>query len=128
MRDSETIFKYGDCSSCTASACFRVPSNTASPVVLTKSASSTLSFSVNLSERRERKYHPAPAIAISRTTAATIAGVRDFAFVAAAGCATALELEAAAAGSGPDFCDASTADVTCAPESAATSPDSETAS
>ena len=41
------LFRYGDCSSCTASACFKVPSKTASPVVFTKSASRTESFSVS---------------------------------------------------------------------------------
>src|SRR5580700_2159708 len=55
MRDSGRIFKYGDCSSCTASACFSVPSKTESPVVLTKSGSSTLSFSLSLADFPEPK-------------------------------------------------------------------------
>src|SRR5580704_9204815 len=49
------MFRYGDCSNCTASACFSVPSKTESPVVLTKSASSTLSFSVSLADFPEPK-------------------------------------------------------------------------
>src|ERR1700727_4069698 len=49
------MFRYGDCSNCTASACCRVPSKTGSPVVLTKSASSTLSFSVSLADFPEPK-------------------------------------------------------------------------
>ncbi len=44
---SETIFRYGDCSSCAARPCRRVPSKTVSPVVLVKSASTIVSFSVS---------------------------------------------------------------------------------
>src|SRR5271165_1957210 len=68
------MFRYGDCSSCTAKACFSVPSKTASPVVLTKSASRTLSFSVSLEDWRERQYRMPP---INRTSTIT-AGTRSF--------------------------------------------------
>src|ERR1019366_9121757 len=63
------------CSNCTASACFSVPSKTASPVVLTKSASKTLSFSVSFEDCLDRRYNP-PAISAASTTSA--AGARIF--------------------------------------------------
>src|SRR5580658_293624 len=72
---SGTMFKYGDCSSCTASACFSVPSNTGSPVVLTKSASRMESFSVSVGADRDRQYNPPAIIASKRTPAAAHAHV-----------------------------------------------------
>src|SRR6202041_3559130 len=73
--DSGTMFRYGDCSNCTARACFRVPSKTASPVVFTKSASRTLSFSPSFADWRERQYR-LPAMRMARNTSA--AGTRIF--------------------------------------------------
>ena len=63
------MFKYGDCSSCTASACLSVPSNTESPVVFTKSASSTLSFSVRRPDVLDRRYIPSPISTTSNPAA-----------------------------------------------------------
>src|ERR1700681_3801223 len=77
-RDSGRIFRNGDCSSWTASACFRVPSKTGSPVVLTKSASTTVSFSVSALARRERKNKPPPIRAAINKAAATAGIVHDF--------------------------------------------------
>src|SRR5437868_13520387 len=68
IRDCAKMFKYGDCSSCTASACLRVPSKTESPVVLTNSVSRMESFADSALVRRV-KTRP-PAIAERRTTAA----------------------------------------------------------
>ena len=45
---SESTFRKGDCPSSTASACFSASSKTASPVLLVKSASTTVSFSVSV--------------------------------------------------------------------------------
>src|SRR5208337_5077592 len=92
MRDSGNRFRYGDCSSCTASACFRVPSKTESPVVLTKSASTTVSFSVRAWGRRERKNKPPPMRA-AISTAATTAGIVHDLFCPALGCCPELELD-----------------------------------
>jgi DnaJ-class molecular chaperone len=44
-RCSGSTLKYGDCRSCTSSASFSVSSNTCSPVLLVKSASTTVSRS-----------------------------------------------------------------------------------
>jgi hypothetical protein len=44
---SESTFKKGDCSSSTASACFKASSKTVSPVLLSKSANTIVSFSVS---------------------------------------------------------------------------------
>src|SRR5437660_6301060 len=52
---SESTLRNGDCSKSTASPCFKAPSKTASPVVLPKSANTTVSFSVNGFAERERK-------------------------------------------------------------------------
>ena len=52
---SERMFRNGDCPRSTASACFSVSSNTGSPVLLAKSASTMLSFSVSGFTERERK-------------------------------------------------------------------------
>src|SRR5712692_10670858 len=76
-RDSGNRFRYGDCSSCTASACFKVPSNTASPVVLAKSARTTVSFSVSALARRVRKNKPPPITAAINTAAAIAGGFHD---------------------------------------------------
>src|SRR6266852_6467498 len=73
---SGTMFRYGDCSSCTASACFRVPSNTGSPVVFTKSARRMESFSVSFWVERDRQYNPPPNKAAITTTAAAITANR----------------------------------------------------
>src|SRR5580704_14367101 len=90
------MFRYGDCSNCTASACFRVPSKTASPVVLTKSASSTLSFSLSLADCRERKYNP-PAMSMATTARAAPMRIFGDFFCAETGAETALtEAEEAA--------------------------------
>src|SRR5271165_5605124 len=83
------MFRYGDCSSCTARACLSVPSKTASPVVLTKSASRTLSFSVSFADCFERKYKP-PAMRAIKTTAARMTSFHGVFVVGAAGM-TALE-------------------------------------
>src|SRR4029077_1263229 len=80
--ESGTMFRYGDCSSCTASACFSVPSNTGSPVVLTKSASRIESFSVSFWPERDRQYNP-PAIAAAKRSPAT---TKDHVGTAALGC------------------------------------------
>src|SRR5258708_23475995 len=77
MRDSGKIFRYGDSSSSTASACFSVPSKTTSPVVLTKSASRTLSFSVSFADCRERKYNPPAISAASPTRIGTASTFQD---------------------------------------------------
>src|SRR4051812_85413 len=52
-------------------ACFKVPSKTGSPVVLTKSASRMESFSVRGFPLRECQYNPPPAKAAITTTPAT---------------------------------------------------------
>src|ERR1017187_2879028 len=78
---SERMLRKGDCPSCTASACFRASSKTASPVLLSKSATTTVSLSVSgvafvtgVADR-ERQERP-PAI---RAAASTIAaGTRTF--------------------------------------------------
>ena len=68
---SGTMFRYGDCSSCTASACFNVPSNTGSPVVLTKSARRIESFTVSFCPPRNRQYNPPAITAANRSPATT---------------------------------------------------------
>src|SRR5262249_39340941 len=102
-RDSGNRFKYGDCSSCVASACLRVPSNTPSPVVFTKSVRSTESFSVSFAEWLERKTRNPPTSAASTSPPPTYIIVRDFLTgvmptLVATGCADAEE----AADAGPD--------------------------
>src|SRR5580700_3213974 len=79
------MLRYGDCSSCTASACFSVPSNTGSPVVLTKSASRIESFSVSFCSECDRQYNP-PAIAAAKRSPAT---TQVHVGTAALGCPTA---------------------------------------
>ena len=69
-RSSGKMLRNGVCPSCTPSACLRVPSNTASPVELTKSASNTVSLSVSAGERLE---YNTPAVTAINTIAAPIA-------------------------------------------------------
>ena len=52
---SESMFRNGDWPSCTEIACFKVSSNTGSPVVLLKSARTTVSWSVSFGTRCERQ-------------------------------------------------------------------------
>ena len=66
---SGSTFRKGDCRRETLSAVFSVSSNTASPVLLSKSERTMVSFSVNAVARRERTNTPA---AIPRTTTAVI--------------------------------------------------------
>ena len=54
MACSGTMLRKGDCSSCTVSPCRRVPPNTASPVLLTRSARTIVSLSVSGLLRCER--------------------------------------------------------------------------
>src|SRR5713226_178565 len=70
-REEGITRRKGDCSRSTASACFNVPSNTGSPVVLAKSARTTVSFSVSFAARAGRKYR---AAAINATRIPTAAG------------------------------------------------------
>ncbi len=77
IRAGGTTRKNGDWSRSTESACFRVPSNTGSPVVLAKSASTTVSFSVRALARRERKNKPPPITAAINTAAAIAGGFHD---------------------------------------------------
>src|SRR5260370_8283580 len=84
IRAGGTRRKKGDWSRSTESACFRVPSNTGSPVVLAKSASTTVSFSVRALARRERKNKPPPITAAINTAAAIAGGFHDL-FGAAGG-------------------------------------------
>src|SRR5882762_11101344 len=72
---SGAMLRYGDCSNCTASACLSVPSKTASPVVLTKSARTIESFSVSFVPECDRQYRPAPT-SVTIAAAATIAPSR----------------------------------------------------
>src|SRR6266478_9629408 len=67
MRSSVSSLRNGDCSSCTSRPWRNVPSNTESPVVLVKSASTTVSFSESLGVARACQY---PAAAIEATAAA----------------------------------------------------------
>src|SRR5258707_15808447 len=70
MRSSESKLKNGDCSSCTSRPWRRVPSKTESPVVLVKSARTTVSFSDSFEPECDTKYQ-APA-ATSATAAPAI--------------------------------------------------------
>src|ERR1035441_4175648 len=104
-RDSGRIFRNGDCSSWTANACFRVPSKTGSPVVLTKSARTTVSFSVRALARRERRNRPPATRTAIRATAAKTGIVQDFFGAAGDGASpvsTAGELAAAATAEADD--------------------------
>ena len=47
----ERMLRNGDCANCTEIACFKVSSKTGSPVVLAKSASTSMSSPVNLGVR-----------------------------------------------------------------------------
>ncbi len=73
MRSSEIRLRNGDCSSCTARPCRKVPSNTGSPVVFAKSARTIVSLSVSLGGGRWKyKYpptHTTNTAATARTTA-----------------------------------------------------------
>src|SRR5437773_2238628 len=75
IRCSERMFTYGDCSRCTASACLRMVSNIASPVVLTKSARTTVSFSVKTGARCA--FHHQTPTARASTPAAAAAVPQD---------------------------------------------------
>src|SRR5208337_5051809 len=72
---SGSSFKYGDCSSWIVSACFNVPSNTLSPVVLVKSARTMVFFSVSDGRRLERHLRN-PMVPATTTSART--GARIF--------------------------------------------------
>src|SRR6476620_9147201 len=61
------MLRKGDCSSCVARACLRVPSKTGSPVVFTNSVSRMESFSVRALVRRVKTRPPAT---VARRTAA----------------------------------------------------------
>src|SRR5947207_4282928 len=74
MRSSESKLRKGDCSSWTSRPWRSVPSNTESPVVLAKSASTIVSFSDSFAYARECQYQPAVAI----TTAITAARESSF--------------------------------------------------
>src|SRR6266853_4037783 len=67
MRSSLSRLRNGDCSSCTSRPWRRVPSKTESPVVLVKSASTTVSFSESLGVAWACQY---PAAAMAATAAA----------------------------------------------------------
>src|SRR5215469_7158352 len=69
------MLRKGDCPSCTASACFKASSKTGSPVLLTKSANTIVSFSVSGVPGRKRKYRALP---ISPATITRAAGTRIF--------------------------------------------------
>src|ERR1017187_1764532 len=78
---SDRTFKKGDCSSSTASACFSASSKTVSPVLLSKSASTTVSFSVSgvafvvgVAEGERKQNSPA----ITTATRTKAAGTRIF--------------------------------------------------
>ena len=72
MRSSEIRFRNGDCSSCTARPCRKVPSNTGSPVVFAKSARTIVSLSVSLGGGRWRyKYSPTDKINTATTEKTT---------------------------------------------------------
>src|ERR1700680_463900 len=119
-RDSGRIFRYGDCSSCTASACFNVPSKTGSPVVFTKSARTTVSFSVSAVEWRERRNNPPPISAAITTNAAIAAIVHDLVFPAETGSPTAeIALADLTALDEPDPCPDETGPAVPAPDDAA---------
>jgi hypothetical protein len=69
---SGSTFRNGDWLSATLSACLRVSSKIASPVVLEKSVRTMVSFSVNVAAGRGRKWKtPATNAAITRTAAGT---------------------------------------------------------
>src|SRR5271166_949178 len=72
---SGSRYKYGDCSSWIASACFNVPSNTLSPVVLVKSERTMVFFCVGDGGRVERHLRN-PMVPATTTTART--GARIF--------------------------------------------------
>jgi len=55
IRESDTMLRNGDCSSCTASPCCSVPSKMESPVVLVKSAKTIVSLSVSSWDWRQRR-------------------------------------------------------------------------
>jgi hypothetical protein len=62
-------FKNGDCSSCDDNPWRNAPSNTLSPVLLAKSASTTVSLSVNFAAPRLVNRNPASAATTTSTTA-----------------------------------------------------------
>ena len=64
---SDRMFRNGDCPSCAEIACFKVSSKTASPVVLLKSASTTVSCSVRIGGRCERQYNPPATMAATNS-------------------------------------------------------------
>src|SRR5208283_5671932 len=63
------MFRNGDCPSCAEIACCKVSSKTASPVVLLKSASTTVSCSVRIGGRCERQYNPPATMAATSNNA-----------------------------------------------------------
>src|SRR5882762_277636 len=67
MRSSVSKLRNGDCSSCTSRPWRSVPSKTESPVVLVKSASTTVSFSESFAVAWACQY---PATAMAATAAA----------------------------------------------------------
>src|SRR4051812_22562513 len=116
-RSCGNTFRYGDCSSCTANACFSVPSKTASPVVFTKSVNRMESFSVSVRALRLNK-NPAATIASTTNPAAAIyqshppleaataaAGEEAGTEMAAAGCTAEADEDAAIVADSPDGVD-----------------------
>lgn len=84
-RAGGTTRKKGDWSRSTASACFKVPSNTGSPVVFAKSARTTVSFSVSVLAWRERRNNPPPMRLAISAVATTIEIVHDLFWTARVG-------------------------------------------
>ena len=68
---SERIFRNGDWSRSTASACFSASSNTASPVLFSKSARTTVSFSDSAVARRPFNQRTPAATSATATAAGT---------------------------------------------------------
>jgi hypothetical protein len=101
----------GDCSSATARATFSAPSNTGSPVVFMKSASTIVSCSVNLPlpPLRGRNGDTTATIATSEAMAAAIIQKRPAEAAPAAGCTASSAAMSAAddgrsTGSGDSAC------------------------
>ena len=90
---SERIFRNGDCANWTEIACFNVSSKTESPVLLLKSASTTVSCSLNWCNRRWRTLKPTAAT----TTIASVAMAANHSFRLDSARATRARLPAAMA-------------------------------
>ncbi len=73
---SESTFKKGDCRRETLSAVFSVSSNTASPVLLAKSARTMVSFSVSACALPEKNNQPATASPMTSIVAPVTAAHR----------------------------------------------------